>query len=47
MKRIITLTKRNFKEMLRDPLSLIFMIGLLEKRKKLEEVKQKQQMEIH
>ncbi len=28
MKRIITLTKRNFKEMLRDPLSLIFMIGL-------------------
>ena len=28
MNRIITLTKRNIKEILRDPLSLIFMIGL-------------------
>ena len=28
MNRIITLTKRNLKEILRDPLSLVFMIGL-------------------
>ena len=26
--RIVTLTKRNFKEILRDPLSLVFTIGL-------------------
>ena len=26
--RILTLTKRNFKEILRDPISLVFTIGL-------------------
>ena len=28
IKRILILTKRNLKEILRDPLSLVFMLGL-------------------